>query len=92
MSPIRISSGHVCGRGGELGQRQANKLQSKGDHRMYKEQQATDFHLNYVLLCHILRVQTNTNLLFSVCVLASKPWNGVLSILSPCKHETPSID
>ena len=33
MSPIRISSGHVCGRGGEVGQRQANKLQSKGDHR-----------------------------------------------------------
>ena len=83
MSPIRISSGHVCGRGGELGQRQGNKLQSKGDHRMYKEQQATDFHLNYVSLCHILRVQTNTNLLFSVSVLAVRPWNGVLSTLIP---------
>ena len=56
MSPIRISSGHVCGRGGELGQRQANKLQSKGDHRMYTEQQAADFHLNYGALCHNLRV------------------------------------
>ena len=56
MSPIRISSGHVCGRGGEVGQRQGNKLQSKGDHRMYTEQQAPDFHLNYGALCHILRV------------------------------------
>ena len=56
MSPIRISSGHVCGRGGEVGQRQGNKLQSKGDHRMYTEQQATDFHLNYGTLFHILCV------------------------------------